>query len=145
MCIRDRSYFDTDGWVIGNCKWQGAFYGMDTTPRSALVIDKTGNPSVQQDLSYRGSVSLPDGQVMEIKGINRQRMAQDLVLFNRYYGPETRTNEYGREVKVKQGRAAELSNKGNMQMCIRDRIIRSLWQLPQHSLHRCSIWLLMPA
>lgn len=110
------SYFDTDGWVIGNCKWQGAFYGMDTTPRSALVIDKTGNPSVQQDLSYRGSVSLPDGQVMEIKGINRQRMAQDLVLFNRYYGPETRTNEYGREVKVKQGRAAELSNKGNMRL-----------------------------
>lgn len=110
------SYFDTDGWVIGNCKWEGEFYGMDTTPRSALVIDKAGRPSVQQDLAYYGSASLPGGQIMEIKGINRQRIAQDLVLFNRHYGPGTRTNEYGHEVKVTKGRAAELSNKGNMRL-----------------------------
>ena len=110
------SYFDTDGWVIGNCKWEGEFYGMDTTPRSALVIDKGGRPSVQQDLAYRGSVSLDGGPLLEIKGINRQRIAEDLVLFNRYYGPVTRTNEYGREVKVAKGRAAELSDKGNMKL-----------------------------
>ena len=35
-------YFDTDGWVIGNCKWNGGFFGVDGTPRSALVIDKEG-------------------------------------------------------------------------------------------------------
>ena len=48
--------------------------------------------------------------------MNRQRITDDLVLFNRNYGPATRTNEHGREVKVRQGRAIEVSPKGNMML-----------------------------
>jgi hypothetical protein len=69
-------YFDTDGWVIGNCKWNGTFFGGDDTPRSALVMDKTGRYSVLQDLSYKGTVELPDGRDLFISGVNRQRLAQ---------------------------------------------------------------------
>ncbi|MBQ9697366.1 MAG: phosphodiester glycosidase family protein [Acidaminococcaceae bacterium] len=107
-------YFDTDGWVIGNCKWNGSFFGVDSTPRSAFVIDKDGRASVQKDLAYRGTATLPGGRILTIKGLNRQRITNDLVLFNRNYAGSTRTNEYGREVKVRQGRAVEVSAKGNM-------------------------------
>ena len=107
-------YFDTDGWVIGNCKWNGSFFGTDATPRSAFVVDKEGKASVQKDLAYRGTVSLPGSRILTIKGLNRQRITNDLVLFNRNYGSSTRTNEHGREVRIRQGRAVEISSKGNM-------------------------------
>ena len=88
-------YFDTDGWVIGNCKWNGSFFGVDDTPRSAFVVDKEGKASIQKDLSYLGTVSLPDGRTLTIKGLNRQRI---------------------REVRVSKGRATEVSAKGNMRL-----------------------------
>ena len=109
-------YFDTDGWVIGNCKWNGSFFGVDDTPRSAFVVDKEGKASIQKDLSYLGTVSLPGGQTLTIKGLNRQRITDDLVLFNRNYAGSTRTNEHGREVRVSKGRATEVSAKGNMRL-----------------------------
>ena len=109
-------YFDTDGWVIGNCKWDGSFFGVDDTPRSAFIVDKEGKASIQKDLSYLGTVSLPGGQTLTIKGLNRQRITDDLVLFNRNYAGSTRTNEHGREVRVSKGRATEVSAKGNMRL-----------------------------
>lgn len=109
-------YFDTDGWVIGNCKWDGSFFGVDDTPRSAFIVDKEGKASIQKDLSYLGTVSLPDGRTLTIKGLNRQRITDDLVLFNRNYAGSTRTNEHGREVRVSKGRATEVSAKGNMRL-----------------------------
>lgn len=109
-------YFDTDGWVIGNCKWNGSFFGVDDTPRSAFIVDKEGKASIQKDLSYLGTVTLPDGRTLMIKGLNRQRITDDLVLFNRNYAGSTRTNEHGREVRVSKGRATEVSAKGNMRL-----------------------------
>ena len=109
-------YFDTDGWVIGNCKWDGRFFGADATPRSAFVVDKEGKASIQKDLAYRGTVSLPGGRVLTIKGLNRQRITNDMVLFNRNYGTGTRTNEHGREIRIRQGRAVDVSTKGNMML-----------------------------
>jgi len=107
-------YFDTDGWVIGNCKWKDEYFGVDNSPRSALVIDKEGKASVQKDLAWQGSATLPGGRIVTIKGLNRQRIKDDLVLYNRNYAASTRTNEHGCEVKVRQGRAVEVSKKGNM-------------------------------
>jgi hypothetical protein len=107
-------YFDTDGWVIGNCKWDDSYYGVELSPRSAFVVDREGKPSIQKDLAYQGTATLPGGKTLTILGMNRQRITDDLVLFNRNYGSGTRTNEHGREVRIRQGRAAELSAKGNM-------------------------------
>ena len=107
-------YFDTDGWVIGNCKWNDTFYGVELSPRSAFVVDREGKPSVQKDLAYQGTVTLPGGRILTILGMNRQRITDDLVLFSRNYGSGTRTNEHGREIRIRQGRAAEISIKGNM-------------------------------
>ena len=107
-------YFDTDGWVIGNCKWNDSYYGVELSPRSAFVVDREGKPSIQKDLAYQGTATLPGGKTLTILGMNRQRITDDLVLFNRNYGSGTRTNEHGHEVRIRQGRAAELSAKGNM-------------------------------
>ena len=107
-------YFDADGWIIGNCKWSDSFYGVESTPRSAFVVDREGKPSVQKDLAYQGTVTLPGGRTLTILGMNRQRITNDLVLFNRNFGSGTRTNEHGREVRIRQGRAVEISAKGNM-------------------------------
>ena len=107
-------YFDTDGWVIGNCKWNDSYYGVELSPRSAFVVDREGKPSIQKDLAYQGTATLPGGKTLTILGMNRQRITDDLVLFNRNYGSGTRTNEHGHEVRIRQGRAAEFSAKGNM-------------------------------
>ena len=110
-------YFDTDGWVIGNCKADGNWIGADGDyARSALVIDKDGHPSVQKGLQYKGTVALPNGNVLQIRGMNRERIAGDLVLYNRNYGPSTGTNAFGREVKLVQGRVTEVDTKGNMRL-----------------------------
>ena len=109
-------YFDTDGWVIGNCKWNDRYYGVESSPRSAFVVDREGKPSVQKDLAYQGTVTLPGGRVLAILGMNRQRITDDLVLFNGNYGKGTRTNEHGREIRIRQGRAVEIATKGNMSL-----------------------------
>ena len=107
-------YFDTDGWVVGNCKWNDSFYGVEPSPHSAFVVDREGKPSVEKDLAYQGTVTLPGGRALTILGMNRQRITNDLVLFNRNYGSGTRTNEHGREIRIRQGRAVEIATKGNM-------------------------------
>ena len=109
-------YFDKDGWVIGNCKWNDSFFGTESTPRSAFVIDKEGTPAVLKDLAYRGTATLPGGRVLTIQGLNRQRITNDLVLYNRNYAGSTRTNEHGREVKISRGRVMEVSARGNMRL-----------------------------
>ena len=107
-------YFDTDGWVIGNCKWNDRYYGVESSPRSAFVVDREGKPSVQKDLAYQGTATLPGGKTLTVLGMNRQRITNDLVLFNGNYGKGTRTNEHGREIRIRQGRAVEIATKGNM-------------------------------
>ena len=109
-------YFDTDGWVVGNCKWNDSFYGVEPSPHSAFVVDREGKPSVEKDLAYQGTVTLPGGRALTILGMNRQRITNDLVLFNRNYGSGTRTNEHGREIRIRQGRAVEIATKGNMSL-----------------------------
>lgn len=109
-------YFDTDGWVVGNCKWNDRYYGVEPTPRSAFVVDREGKPSVQKDLAYQGTVSLSGGRTLTVLGMNRQRIADDLVLFNGNYGKGTHTNEHGREIRIRQGKAVEIATKGNMSL-----------------------------
>ena len=110
-------YFDTDGWVIGNCKAAGEWIGADGDyARSALVLDAKGVPSVQQGLEYKGTIALPNGNILQIKGMNRERIEGDLVLYNSNYGGSTGTNEYGREVKITQGRVVDVETKGNMKL-----------------------------
>lgn len=107
------SYFDTDGWVIGNIKNHGNYMAADSQARSGYV-DGSNGQQIVKDIAYSGSVKLPDGRQLAIKGMNRARIANDLVLYNSYYAPSTRTNSWGREVKLKNGRVVAAGTAGNM-------------------------------
>ena len=107
------SYFDTDGWVIGNVKDGGNFAAMDATPRSGYAASGT-DKRIIKDIAYNGTAQLPDGRSLTIKGMNRARIANDLVLYNSYYALTTKTNQYGREVKLKNNHVIAISTAGNM-------------------------------
>ncbi len=106
------SYFDSDGWVIGVNKDKGNFMSVNSTPRSAYV-DNGNSRFIVKDVAYNGVLRFKGGE-LAIKGMNRARIAEDVVLFNEYYGKSTKTNQWGREIKIRDGKVIAVSNKGNM-------------------------------
>lgn len=109
------SYFDSDGWVIGTTKDRGRMMSMDVVPRSGYVAtDK--ERAIVEDIAYEGKVQLPNGQVLQLKGMNRGRITNDFVLFNEYYGTSTKTNQWGCEVKLREGKIIAISKAGNMKI-----------------------------
>lgn len=108
------SYFDHDGWVIAVNKDKGNFMSMDNVPRSAYV-DTGKERLIVQDVAYNGMMRFKGGEIA-FKGMNRGRIAEDVVLFNEYYGPSTKTNQWGREIKIRGNKVIEVSNKGNMKI-----------------------------
>ncbi|PWM76576.1 MAG: exopolysaccharide biosynthesis protein [Phascolarctobacterium sp.] len=111
------SYFDGDGWIIGNLKLDGEWLGMESQPRSAFVV-AGGEPVIMQDLAYQGRAFFPKlGTFLNIKGINRSRIAGDVVLYTHYYGPATKTNQWGYEIRIaNNGKVTEVSKNGNMKL-----------------------------
>ncbi len=110
------SYFDTSGWIIGNLKLDGEWLGMEDKARSAFVVAGK-QPQIMKDLAYNGSVMLPTlGVKLPVKGINRERIAEDVVVYTHYFGPSTRTNAFGAEVRIKDGKVTEISTAGNMRL-----------------------------
>lgn len=107
------SYFDTDGWVVGVTKDRGKMLSMEELPRSAY-INSNGRSSVVKDVSYTAYLQLADGTKIPIKGMNRRRIAEDCVIFNEAYSSSTKTNQWGREIKICKGKVISASNKGNM-------------------------------
>ena len=90
------SYFDRDGWVIGVTKDKGNFMSVDSTTRSAYV-DNGKSRFIVKDVAYNGVLRFKGGE-LAIKGMNRARISEDVVLFNEYYGKSTKTNQWGREI-----------------------------------------------
>lgn len=110
------SYFDTSGWIIGNLKLDGEWLGMEDKARSAFVVAGK-QPQIMKDLAYNGSVMLPTlGVKLPVKGINRERIAEDVVVYTHYFVPSTRTNAFGAEVRIKDGKVTEISTAGNMRL-----------------------------
>ncbi len=107
------SYFDSDGWVVGSLKDRGMIFAAEPSPHSAYVDNGTTRMIVK-DVAYYGKVTLQSGKILTIKGMNRARIAEDLVLFNEHYGPRTKTNPHGREIKIKNGKIIANATGGNM-------------------------------
>lgn len=103
VALVNASYFDSDIWVVGNLKIQNKWLGMESTPRTGLVIPRTGTPSIQPGLSYTGTVTRPDGKSFAIGGLNRMRLQNELILYNDGYDDTTDTNAYGTEVLLNGG------------------------------------------
>lgn len=109
------SYFDTDGWVIGSTKDRGIFLSMEPQARSGYAaVKKVGY--IVRDMRYVGRLRLPDDTYLQFKGMNRARLADDLILYNEHFAENTKTNSFGREVKIKNNRVIAVSTAGSMKI-----------------------------
>ena len=106
-------YFDAEIWVVGNLLIDGKWLGMERDPHTVLAMSRD-KVSIYPNVAYVGRVVREDGQAFDITGLNRYRLANDLIYFNDGYDNTTDTNGYGWEVRVENGRASEISGKGSM-------------------------------
>ncbi len=114
VALVNASYFDSDIWVVGNLKIKNKWLGMETTPRTGLILPESGTPSIEPGLHYQGTVTRSDGKTYAIGGINRMRLANEMVLYNDGYDATTDTNGYGTEVQLVGDKVRSKSQKGNM-------------------------------
>lgn len=100
------SYFDRDGVILGMLKIDGTMAGTTYMRRTAMGIKEDGSVIFGYPY-YSAQVTLGDVS-WPVSGVDAERGENGLVLYNRWYGPSTRTNEYGLEFTVKKGKVAAI-------------------------------------
>ena len=110
------SYFDSGVWVVGNLMIDKKWISAEDTPRTALIIDNNDRAQIITNTSYSGKVIRSDGISAPITGLNRMRLANDLIYYNDAYGPSTDTNIYGIEARIENNRVTEISKTGNLSL-----------------------------
>ncbi|MCH3959631.1 MAG: phosphodiester glycosidase family protein [Selenomonas sp.] len=104
------TYFAGGGDMIGMVKIDGQMAGTTYYNRTAFGIMPDGRPIFGR-VSYSGTVTL--GSVSQpVGGVDCERGENSLVIYNKWYGSRTRTNEYGMEYVVRNGRVTAI-NTGN--------------------------------
>jgi len=103
------SYFSSSGEIIGLLKLDGQIVSTPDMARCALGILPDGTLLIDQ-VTYQGTLTLPDGRTQLVNGVNRSRGPDELILYNSYYGSATSTNTYGSEYVVKNGKIAAITN-----------------------------------
>lgn len=101
------SYFAPSGDILGLLKMDGTVVGTTYFRRSAVGFDDAGK-TFFGPVDYSGTVTL--GRVrFPVGGVDAERGADSLVIYNHYYSATTHTNEYGQEYIIKGGRVASVS------------------------------------
>ena len=100
------SFFNWNGDLIGVTMIDGSIVGTTYIERSAVGLRKDGT-TVFGPITYSGTVEA-GGVTQYVGGVDAERGTDSLVLYNKYYGKTTRTNEYGRELTVVDGRVTAI-------------------------------------
>lgn len=100
------TYFSGNGDMIGVVRVDGAMAGTTYFTRSAFGILADGSP-VFGKVTYDGQIRLGD-VTQSVSGIDAERGADTLILYNKWYGTRTRTNEYGMEYTVQGGKVTKV-------------------------------------
>ena len=100
------SYFAWNGDILGDLKIDGTVVGTTYMERTAMGIKDDGSVIFGRP-NYSGLVTL-GSRSWPVGGVNAERGADSLVLYNHWYGPSTRTNEYGLEFVVKNGKVVDI-------------------------------------
>lgn len=107
------SYFNADGSIIGLLKMNGEFVSMPDIQRSAVGMMPDGS-LIFGAPAYSAKVQLPDSSTINIDAINYERGPNGCVVYNKYFGSSTLTNDYGDEYIVVDGKVVQINlNKGN--------------------------------
>lgn len=100
------TYFAGNGDMIGTVKVDGVVAGTTYFTRSAIGILPSGKP-VFGKVSYSGMVTLGD-VTQPVSGVDAERGVNNLIIYNKLYGSRTKTNEYGMEYTVQNGRITHI-------------------------------------
>ena len=92
------SYFGLSGEIYGVTKLDGLIVGTTYYTRSAMGVRDDGS-TIFGRVSYRGVLKLK-GATVNVGGVNCERSADSLVVYNNYQGATTRTNDFGTEVVI---------------------------------------------
>ncbi|MBR3624427.1 MAG: phosphodiester glycosidase family protein [Selenomonadaceae bacterium] len=104
------SYFSANGEIIGIMKLDGQIVGTTYFKRTSIGLMPDGSAYFGK-VSYQGYVTL-NGVTQPVSGVNCARDKDNLVLYNRFYGEFTKTNEYGMEYTAQNGVITAI-NKSN--------------------------------
>ncbi len=74
------------------------FFGRPST-RSLFGITE-GNKPISDEMRFTGFVRAANNSQREINAINHQRITNDLIIYSKYIGDNTRTNNSGTEIKI---------------------------------------------
>lgn len=96
------TYFAPNGEIIGLLKLDDTIVSTPLLARTAYGQDTAGRGFFAQ-AAYEGAAVLPGGRSVSINGVNRERGANELIVFNHYYGARTGSNGYGQEYTVQDG------------------------------------------
>ena len=105
------SFFNWNGDLIGVTKIDNSVVGTTYIERSA-VGRKSDGTTVFGPITYSGTVTA-GGVTQYVGGVDAERGTDSLVLYNKYYGKTTRTNSYGREFTVVDGKVTAVRVGGN--------------------------------
>ena len=105
------SYFSPSGEIIGLLKIDGQFVSTPTIPRTALGVMPDGK-IIFDLVAYHGTATF-HGQSIAINGVNRERGANEVILYNKFYGPRTGTNTYGKEYVLRSDGTVIAFSNGN--------------------------------
>lgn len=101
------SYFNLNGEILGLLKIDNELVSVTDLSRTALGILSDGTFLMDQ-VTYNGSVELPDGQSLPLGGVNAERVADEVVLYNSHYGVTTNTNSYGVDYVIRDSKLAAI-------------------------------------
>ena len=95
------SYFALNGDILGNTKIDGVTAGTTYFIRSAIGIKADGSTIFARQ-TYRGVLQF-NGEEVIVDGVDCERNANSVVIYNGWYGATTGTNNFGVEFVVQDG------------------------------------------
>lgn len=103
-------YFGLDGMLIGNTRIDGQTAGTTYYTRTSLGFMPDGTLKLAPS-EYYGEAAF-NGKKVFLSGVNCERGANTTILYNSLFGSYTKTNEYGTEYVVKDGKVIGIT-QGN--------------------------------
>ncbi len=103
------SYFALNGEILGLLKMDGEVVSTSTVERTVLGILPDGKIKIDQT-DYKGSISLPDGKMVAITGVNHERGPNDLILYNNHFDSMTGTNQYGTDYIINKDKITAITH-----------------------------------
>lgn len=103
-------YFGLDGMLIGNTRIDGQTAGTTYYRRTSLGFMPDGTLKLAPS-EYYGEVNVK-GKKVFLSGVNCERGENTTILYNSLFGSYTKTNEFGTEYVIRDGRVTAVS-QGN--------------------------------